>query len=84
MLAAATTDCSLEFKDHLKALAKVSSRYLIDFDFPFGTWFKPEIVSYCRQHDVPVRLTYSCEDSDADACGQCSSCMERNEFMDER
>ena len=76
-------DCSQEFQDHLRSLAKVSSRYLIEFDFPFGPLFKPEVVSYCQQHDVPVGLTYSCMDSDADACGQCSSCIERNEFVDE-
>lgn len=77
-------DCSVEFQQHLSVLARLSSRYRIDFDFPFGSWIKRDIVSFCKEHEVPVRLTYSCEDSDASACGRCQSCIERNEFMDER
>ncbi len=77
-------DCSLEFQKHLSAVARLSSRYRIDFDFPFGSWFKSDIVSYCKEHRVPVKLTFSCEDSDSAACGRCPSCLERNEFMDER
>lgn len=77
-------DCSREFQNQLRVIAQLSSRYLIDFDFPFGTWFKHEIIEYCRSHEIPVWLTYSCVTSESDACGQCDSCLERRNYVDKQ
>ena len=75
-------DCSVDFQNQLRLIAKLSSRYLIDFDFPFGKWSKHEIIDFCRSNEIPVWLTFSCVTSESDACGQCDSCLERREYVD--
>ena len=77
-------DCSIEFQDQLRVVSQVSSRYLVDFDFPFGSWLKHEIIEYCRSNVTPVWLTYSCVTSESSACGKCDSCLERRDYVDER
>ncbi len=74
-------DCSPEFQSQLSCLARLLSRHHIDFDFPFGSWYKPEIIAYCKLYDIPVQLTYSCVDSDSDPCGLCLSCLERLDYV---
>lgn len=77
-------DCSPDFQYQLSGLAQLLTRYHVDFDFPFGSWFKQDIVEYCKIHNVPIQLTYSCTKSDDDPCGSCSSCLDRLDYVDAR
>ena len=75
-------DCSREFQELLRQLSQLSSRFMIDFDFPFGNWTKSQIVGFCNEHKTPLSLTYSCTQGTAMACGSCSSCLERNDLLE--
>ena len=44
---------------------------------PFINWSKTDIWQYCRDHHVPVDLTWSCESRSKKRCGRCSSCKDR-------
>ena len=47
---------------------------------PFETWVKSEIIAYARSNALPLELTYCCEASDGDPCGECPSCRDRAEL----
>ena len=76
-------DCMLDFQLQLSNISKLVTNYRIDFDFPFGTWGKADIIRYCRDNDVPISKTFSCVNSNAEPCGQCSSCEERVRYLGE-
>ncbi len=44
---------------------------------PFLDWKKADIWQYCRDNDVPLDLTWSCESKSQKACGRCLSCKDR-------
>lgn len=74
-------DCSREFQSLLRRLSLVSSRHHIDFDFPFGSWHKHDVFEFCRENGTPFSITYSCTKGTTLACGQCPSCLERDELI---
>ena len=50
---------------------------LVTLSTPFLADTKAEVVQFAKDHDVPLELTYSCENQDAPACGTCPSCRDR-------
>jgi len=69
-------DCSKEFVKKMNVLVTEYSDGQITIDTPFIDWDKKMIVSYCRDAEVPIHLTYSCENGD-EPCGKCLSCLDR-------
>jgi 7-cyano-7-deazaguanine synthase len=70
-------DCSEGFINEIDRLAENYSCGKIKFEAPFVKWDKRMIVQYCRENDVPLNLTYSCEAGASPPCGKCLSCMDR-------
>lgn len=70
-------DCSDSFvKDIRKVLEGYADGGII-LDAPFLKWDKRMIVDYCKSNDVPIHLTYSCENGGDIPCGTCLSCRDR-------
>ena len=43
---------------------------------PFITYTKKDIYEYCKQFNVPLGLTYSCELGLSQPCGKCATCKD--------
>jgi 7-cyano-7-deazaguanine synthase len=69
-------DCSKTFARKMSVLVTEYSDGRINLDFPFIDWDKKMIYSYCKDMDVPIHLTHSCENGD-EPCGKCQSCLDR-------
>jgi len=70
-------DCSEPF---VKQINKILDGYAggqVILDVPFLKWNKKMIYEYCKDNNVPVHLTYSCENSSDEPCGTCRSCLDR-------
>ena len=76
-------DCTKQFVDHMNRVIDCYANGTIILEAPFISWFKSEIVSYCKDNSLPVHLTYSCETGDVPPCGHCLSCVDRKEFLNE-
>jgi 7-cyano-7-deazaguanine synthase len=70
-------DCSKGFIEKINALVMDYSDGQIKIDAPFINWDKKMIISYCRDFEVPMHLTYSCENGN-EPCGNCLSCLDRS------
>jgi len=70
-------DCSEEFVNLINDLLKGYSNGEILLDAPFLKWNKNMIIQYCKDHNVPIDLTYSCENGEEHPCGRCLSCLDR-------
>lgn len=54
---------------------------LVQMDCPFLHMTKAEIAEVAEALAVPVEQTYSCDLAGPAPCGQCRSCVERNEAL---
>jgi 7-cyano-7-deazaguanine synthase len=70
-------DCSQRFIKDITTLLDAYSSGEVRFDAPFITWDKRAIYDYCIKEDVPIHLTYSCQNGSLPPCGQCDSCKDR-------
>jgi len=43
---------------------------------PFISYTKKDIYEYCKNFNVPLKLTYSCELGLAQPCGKCATCKD--------
>jgi 7-cyano-7-deazaguanine synthase len=68
-------DCSKTFAKKMSVLVTECSDGRLKLDFPFIEWDKKMIYSYCKDMEVPIHLTYSCEQGDI-PCGKCQSCLD--------
>ena len=48
---------------------------------PFIEYTKADIISYSRENNVPLDLTYSCLVQNDPPCGGCSACRDRQRFI---
>lgn len=68
-------DCSESFvKDINKILEGYTGGEII-LDTPLLRWDKRMIYLYCKDNNIPIHLTYSCENGNE--CGTCQSCIDR-------
>ncbi len=70
-------DCSPAFVQQVQAILDGYFRGAIVLDAPFLHFAKDDIVDYARTHQVPIEMTYSCEQHSDYPCGKCPSCKER-------
>jgi len=70
-------DCSADFIDRVDHLTRLYTHDCVRAVAPFMRWSKREVAEYCRAVAVPLELTRSCDASDVDACGICTSCLDR-------
>lgn len=69
-------DCSKAFANKMSVLISEYSEGRLKLDFPFISWDKKKVYSFCQDMGVPISQTYSCECGDI-PCGKCRSCLDR-------
>jgi 7-cyano-7-deazaguanine synthase len=69
-------DCTNEFAALAQRLFDGYTDGCVRLLLPFLGWNKRQIWNYCRQVNVPIELTYSCERGLDQPCHQCSSCRD--------
>ena len=77
------SDCSPHFVTQMNHVIDCYGNGQIILEAPFIDWIKSEIVAYCRESNLPIELTYSCETGTVPPCGHCLSCLDRKEFLHE-
>ena len=70
-------DCSLSFLEDIRKIIINYTNGNIIVDAPFLHWTKIEIYHFCKENNVPISLTYSCENGLNPPCGHCKSCLDR-------
>ena len=70
-------DCSSQFIKDITPIIDAYTDGEVKIDAPFLTWEKPAVYSYCKEKNIPIHLTYSCEAGTNPPCGECSSCKDR-------
>jgi len=67
-------DCSASFLDKMRGIIDDYTGGMIQLGVPFIKWQKIDIWNYCKNRDLPLELTYSCELGCDQPCGRCQSC----------
>ena len=73
-------DCSLSFVQRMQWLLDGYFDGTVVLDTPFLDFHKRDVYAYCKLHDVPVDLTYSCQRHPHTPCGVCTSCQDRSHY----
>jgi len=68
-------DCSSPFVAAIQVVFDGYADGAVRVSAPFLTWTKKQIWDFCRQEQVPIGLTYSCDDGPV-PCGRCLSCQD--------
>jgi 7-cyano-7-deazaguanine synthase len=70
-------DCSEGFLNAVQVIVDGYTAGSIKIAAPFLKWNKLMIWEFCKQYDLPIQLTYSCEKGGPRPCGSCLSCKDR-------
>ena len=70
-------DCSPIFVKDMNKIIEGYTDGRVRLDAPFIKWEKRMIYEYCKNEDIPVNFTYSCENGGKIPCGKCLSCLDR-------
>jgi 7-cyano-7-deazaguanine synthase len=70
-------DTSEQFMADMNSLLARYTDGTIQINAPFLKWQKPMIYEFCKANNVPIHLTYSCEQGVKKPCGVCNSCLDR-------
>lgn len=77
-------DCSIQFISQINKLLDLYTDGMVILEAPFSNMTKKDIIKYCRKYNLPLELTYSCERGCYPPCGQCLSCKDRMELLNEK
>lgn len=75
-------DCSKTFVEDSQRILDGYFMGTVLLDVPFIEFTKSKIIEYCLQENVPINLTYSCENGYEKNCGKCLSCLDRRKFLE--
>lgn len=70
-------DCSELFIKNMNSILDGYTSGQVHLDIPFLKCDKRMIFNYCKDNEVPIELTYSCQNGTDPPCGVCSSCLDR-------
>lgn len=70
-------DCSEGFLKSIQAVVDGYAAGKVKVAAPFLNWGKQVIWEFCKEAQVPVESTYSCETGGVPPCGKCRSCKDR-------
>lgn len=73
-------DCGQKFVQLIEKLVTDYTKGTVQLNLPLLEMDKGTIIHYCRQHKVPLELTYSCQVGKVPSCGNCPSCRDRTAF----
>jgi len=74
-------DCRVEFVNAMRAAFELCDWSQLQLLTPFVHEDKTEIVRIGKRLCVPFDLTWTCYEGGQQPCGQCGSCVERNEAL---
>ncbi len=77
-------DCSQAFVDAMQRLFDIYTGGRVRMACPFLEWTKAQLGVFCREAEVPVGMTYSCEAGGDPPCGVCLSCKDREALRELR
>ena len=69
-------DCSQSFVKDIQKVVTGCTSGLIGIATPFHTWSKADIWEFASSNNIPIHLTYSCENGTQPVCGSCLSCLD--------
>lgn len=69
-------DCSRDFVIKTDSLINFLSHGCVRFDCPFIEMSKLDIIQFGLTNNVPLDITYSCENGKNPECGVCNSCSD--------
>lgn len=76
-------DCRAEFVDAMKPAIKLATAWNpVELEAPFINMTKAEIVKLGIGLHVPYELTWSCYRGEEKPCGECPTCIEREEAFE--
>lgn len=70
-------DCGSCFITEMSSLLSETTDGRVRVVAPLLNLRKADVVRYCREHRVPIHLTYSCQLGTTPPCGTCTSCKDR-------
>ena len=70
-------DCGEGFLKSIRTVVDGYTAGKIEVAAPLLKWGKQVIWEFCKEAQVPVDLTYSCENGGVPPCGNCLSCKDR-------
>lgn len=70
-------DCSEHFSKNIQKILDGYTNGQLVLDTPFLKWDKKMVYNYCKINEIPIHLTYSCENGTDEPCGICNSCKDR-------
>ena len=70
-------DCSQAFISSLQTVFDGYCDGRVRLAAPFIEWSKHQVFAFCESEEVPIDLTYSCEQGTNQPCGKCLSCRDR-------
>lgn len=69
-------DCGPDFTATIRTIFDGYTDGRVQLSVPLLKWTKRDIWEYCREIELPIGLTYSCEAAVDQPCGRCSSCRD--------
>jgi 7-cyano-7-deazaguanine synthase len=73
-------DSSPSFMNSISEIVEKSSMANKTVLSPFLNWSKGDIWAYIKKYQLPLDLTYSCEEGGLTVCGKCLSCIDRGKI----
>lgn len=70
-------DCSKEFLEDIQRIFNGYFSGSVQVEAPFIEFTKKDIFKYCKNAEVPIDITFSCERRGDIPCGECPSCLDR-------
>ena len=74
-------DCGAGFLQAIQTVVDGYTSGQVRVAAPFLEWDKSMIWRFCKEYDLPVHATYSCESGGARPCGHCLSCKDREALI---
>jgi Predicted PP-loop superfamily ATPase len=75
------SDCTPTFVEASQAVFDIYTAGTVSVTAPFVEMTKRDIWEYCKEEQLPIDLSYSCELGLDSPCGRCSSCDDRQRLI---
>lgn len=75
-------DCSDVFNNAMNTAIWEGSGHQLTIEAPFVKWNKAQVIKKGLELGVPYHLTWSCYEGGEKPCGQCGTCIDRQEAFE--